>query len=320
LHVLLALRAAAELDSGKYDAAFDDVNLSFRLIESLRPDPMVISQLTRMTMLQAVLQPIWEGVGSHRWTEPQLDYLQRELTAIDFLSDYVRNIGYECADRISLISSLGRGELPPLDYVLMFTVILGGEKEDTIRGTMPAAKSLQLYLRFSPSGWLRQGQIDIGRFYVERILPLVNAKDQRVYAHQFKHLEEESPKVTGSIRNYLVDCPEWTITNCGYHFAWAQTARNEALIACALERYRIRYGKYPDSTEALSPEFIQDIPHDVIDGNPLRYRRTADGQFLLYSIGWDEIDDGGAVDKQTHSWDRTGDWAWSYPLVESKSN
>jgi subtilase family serine protease len=57
------------------------------------------------------------------------------------------------------------------------------------------------------------------------------------------------------------------------------------------------------------------LPHDIINGQPLHYRRTADGQFVLYSIGWNETDDGGVVvlnkgSSSTVDINR-GDWVWS---------
>lgn len=45
--------------------------------------------------------------------------------------------------------------------------------------------------------------------------------------------------------------------------------------------------------DALAPQFIIKLPHDVINGQPLKYRRTDDGSFILYSMGWNEKDDGG---------------------------
>jgi hypothetical protein len=44
---------------------------------------------------------------------------------------------------------------------------------------------------------------------------------------------------------------------------------------------------------------------------------TRDGQFILYSVGWNETDDGGVVvlkKGRTPSIDRKeGDWVWQYP-------
>ena len=68
-----------------------------------------------------------------------------------------------------------------------------------------------------------------------------------------------------------------------------------ARTAIALERYRLAHGEFPESLDALAPQFIAKVPHDVIGGQPLKYRRTADGQFVLYSVGWNETDDGGVV-------------------------
>ncbi|MGI8967322.1 MAG: hypothetical protein ACR2H1_14730, partial [Limisphaerales bacterium] len=81
----------------------------------------------------------------------------------------------------------------------------------------------------------------------------------------------------------------------------------------ALERYRIANGKFPENLAALSPQFLQKIPHDVINGEPLKYRHTDDGQFVLYSIGWNEKDDGGTPGKTLFD-DKQGDWVWRYPV------
>jgi hypothetical protein len=93
-----------------------------------------------------------------------------------------------------------------------------------------------------------------------------------------------------------------------------QTSVDEAQIACALERYRLANGRYPDALAALSPRFISTVPQDIIGGGPLKYHTTGDGQYMLYSIGWDETDEGGTVvmgsDGKTQDIAQ-GDWVWS---------
>jgi hypothetical protein len=91
-----------------------------------------------------------------------------------------------------------------------------------------------------------------------------------------------------------------------------QTLANEAQIACTLERYHFAHGAYPETLGALTPQFIGKIPHDIIGGQPLHYRRTDDGKFLLYSVGWNEKDDGGAPGTLLDV--NHGDWVWQYPL------
>ena len=47
-----------------------------------------------------------------------------------------------------------------------------------------------------------------------------------------------------------------------------------ARVAIALERYRLAHGAYPESLDVLAPQFIAQLPHDIINGQPLHYRRA----------------------------------------------
>ena len=89
-----------------------------------------------------------------------------------------------------------------------------------------------------------------------------------------------------------------------------QTFVSEALIVCALERYRRANGEYPATLARLAPGFLENLPHDIITGETLKYRLTANGQFLLYSVGWNQRDDNGNAEKDK------GDWVW--PVEVSK--
>jgi hypothetical protein len=93
---------------------------------------------------------------------------------------------------------------------------------------------------------------------------------------------------------------------------------NEALVVCALKRYLLAHGQYPETLDGLVPQYVQKLPHDIIGGQPLKYRRTDDGQFVLYSIGWNEKDDGGTVAWTDPKPPRVnldkGDWVWEYPV------
>jgi hypothetical protein len=91
--------------------------------------------------------------------------------------------------------------------------------------------------------------------------------------------------------------------------AAAQVAADQAVIACGLERYRRAHGRFPDGLNVLVPEFISTLPHDVITGEPYKYLPTADGRFVLYSVGWNEADDQGTPGKTLFD-DKDGDWVW----------
>ena len=103
---------------------------------------------------------------------------------------------------------------------------------------------------------------------------------------------------TAGIRHLLISCACCSCPRSDVSlktFAYAQASVDLARMAIALERYRLAHGEYPESLDALAPQFMEKVPHDVIGGRPLHYRRTDDGQFVLYSVGWNETDDGGVV-------------------------
>lgn len=72
-----------------------------------------------------------------------------------------------------------------------------------------------------------------------------------------------------------------------------ESIRRLTITAIALERHRLRHGSYPESLAALVPDVLHEVPVDFQDAKPLRYRREANGEFLLWSVGKNGVDDGG---------------------------
>lgn len=69
---------------------------------------------------------------------------------------------------------------------------------------------------------------------------------------------------------------------------------NVAVMAIAVERYRLKNGRWPASFAELPKDVPTDFQLDPFDGQPLRYRKRHDG-VTVYSIGLDEVDDGGTM-------------------------
>jgi hypothetical protein len=72
-------------------------------------------------------------------------------------------------------------------------------------------------------------------------------------------------------------------------------------VMAALEQYRAEHGEYPADLEALVPGQLKMIPTDLFaDSGPLAYKRIDPAtdpfkrSYLLYSVGLDGIDNGGA--------------------------
>jgi hypothetical protein len=99
---------------------------------------------------------------------------------------------------------------------------------------------------------------------------------------------------------YLMFNWRYSVDSGGKMVLWGRASEAEArrrliVTAIALERFRLQNGNYPQSLNELVPRFLNVPPIDFMDGQPLRYRRTDDGHFILYSVGLDCHDDGGIM-------------------------
>ena len=157
-------------------------------------------------------------------------------------------------------------------------------------------------------------QIAINRFHDER-LPRIDVTGARFHdagtaADAFDAIDRSLPKrLFYSL--YRLTIPAFGIVE--KNFLCAHTNIQLTRVACALERCRMAEGAYPEALAALVPKYIDALPHDVIDGQPLRYRRTDDGRFLFYSVGINGQDDGGATGEKNNARDHL-DWAWRWPV------
>ena len=310
---LLQLRAIAELQNGQSEKAFDDVQLSLRLAEAIRTEPFIITHLVRLAILQIALQPVWEGLAEHRWSDAQLAALDADLANLDFLADYEFTARSEPAFHIRLIDYLEQKRSRYQEFVSLFSN--NNQHDADVLNNFTATAIFYL----APKGWFDQNKIAMVQMRQKWDAPIVDDPQQMVSPKLVLASEAAQSKMTYSPFNFFARL-EGFLDNYAQKVARGQTAVNLARVAIALERYRLAHGEFPESLAALTPQFMEKVPHDIIGGQPLHYRRTSDGQFVLYSVGWNERDDGGVVvltKGNTPSVDiNEGDWVWRYPKAE----
>ncbi|HUE36219.1 MAG TPA: hypothetical protein VMO20_02420, partial [Candidatus Acidoferrum sp.] len=171
-----------------------------------------------------------------------------------------------------------------------------------------------LYL--APKGWFYQNDLAIAK--LDQVwIGVVNDEQQTVSPHAANLARNTVNRAFRHRGPYNVLTRMLVPQLDGYaeRVTFAQNAVNMARTATELERFRLAHAEFPDLLDALTPQFMQQVPHDIINGQPLHYSRTSDGQFVLYSVGWNEVDDGGrVVTSKSGTVDRNrGDWVWRYP-------
>src|SRR5207247_837396 len=132
-----------------------------------------------------------------------------------------------------------------------------------------------LFFRALPRGWFYQNMAAVA--LVERKWDkIIDGTNNLVMSHQADDASREAKKSLSpsSPYTFLASAAIPSRTRATRTLARNQTAVNEALIACALERYRLAHHEYPETLSLLVPTFIEQLPHDLIGGQPLKYHRT----------------------------------------------
>ena len=299
---LLSQRAQCYLLLGQPEAAWHELALvrdMCRLLEGIPPRKatMLVEVMIDVAITGLYTQVIEDGLRLQVWREPELAAMQKHLQDVNLLPLLQQAMNAERA------GVCRRFEItPPAEFYKWF----GPD------GTKPRLWEIlknpeYLFIRFMPRGWVYRNmcavalreQLIIGSFDLPRkqVLPRkaddINNQITAARSHFTPY-------------NYLAAVAVPNCARSAQTLARNQTRVNEAYLACGLERYRLAHGQYPETLDALVPQFAAKLSHDIIGGQPLKYHRTADGRFVLYSVGWNEKDDGGVAGKTVTE----GDWVW----------
>ena len=76
-----------------------------------------------------------------------------------------------------------------------------------------------------------------------------------------------------------------------YNVIRAELKHRVAYLYLAIALYRLDHGQLPPTLDALVPDYIDAVPNDPYDGEPIRYDAE---RAILYSVGEDFIDQGGS--------------------------
>lgn len=266
--------------------------LEFR--PSGKPMPLVTAMIN-VAVVGLYAETIEDGLRLNVWSDSQLAALQRQLKEIN-LRPYVEgSLPFERAMVIHLAETTPRKDLGKL--------LWPGSGEDTNFWRRQVTRWLP---RLVPQGWIDQNLVVFANLE-QKIIGAWPKEGDEIVPHQIAPASEAVAAISHNSPFNMVS----TVATPNFIRAATVSTHNQTLalqaqIVCALERYHLAHGEYPPTLEALTPQYIEKIPRDLIGGQPPHYHRTDDGKFVLYSIGWTEKDHGGKSASQV--WE--GDWVW----------
>ncbi len=132
---------------------------------------------------------------------------------------------------------------------------------------------------------------------IEFLQKTMSTPTDRIRFYPLKYFEPNMKSPGGDPKSLLV------VVEC------ARMQCDSTLVALSLTLYHRRHGSWPTRLEQLCPELLPAVPVDRFDGKPMKYVLTGDKP-IVYSVGRNRIDEGGASSPETGlGWEcRDGDW------------
>jgi hypothetical protein len=296
---VLAYEERLALMNGDPALALDDLKVAWKIDSGLRKEPMLISGLVASAVQAIQLAVVNEGLAKHVWNDQQLTDLDNDLGKADYLTYTQFVMGGETAFFLVQDSDyfkVHRGKFPDL-------------------ALDPSSSMRQLIFLLAPNGWFDQYKADGARFQILGTVQMVAPATRRVFPERETAVNRlvTDNNETSYWRDFVLHTQSPVLQSVK-NFAFAQAQADEARIACRLERYRLAHGQYPNKLDVLIPAYGTDLPRDIMNGEPYHYRLNPDGTYVLYSVAWNQTDDGGDVGSRHYTYTDSPDWVWAnYP-------
>ncbi len=288
---LLRLHASYKAAIGEPGEAVRSIEAAWRLANSVKKEPILISQLVRIASQAITYECLERVLNQVTLTRPQLKRLSQDLKDHSVQTGLKRSlIGERCF-------GLAIFESPP--------------------GQTPLFKSKQ-------HKWLQRVRIGFRRFtgahsrdklfYLETITKTINAFDVP-FPKRLKEAESIPERMGGNkggneppgwlgrlLRNFGIPPKKWQanlsdllLPSLGNQFgrqARILAKSRLAKTALAIEQFRSDQGHLPKRLDRLVPDYQTSIPNDPFVGKPIHYRIESNG-YRLYSVGPNRQDDQG---------------------------
>jgi hypothetical protein len=298
----MSAHAKACLLLGRPGAAMSDLAILARLMTYLRESSSSLwSAMIVAAIAGLYVDVVADGMSEGLWQEPQWIEIQQQLGGFELLKD------------VTQASRFGERAVSNVFFETLSKAGVAAFLDREFWAGMLDRPSLSFYL-FVPRGWFYQNQL-LNSHLTQQFLDAVDVKGQLIDPAKVgaaTHTRDQAfERMTPY--NVLANVMSPNYIKVFQNLAAQQTQINLARVACALERHRKANGGYPDSLAVLAPAFIDIVPHDIVNGQPLKYRRTEEGRYLLYSVAWNCKDDGGRSAGPNLSSRDSADWTWPAP-------
>jgi hypothetical protein len=292
----LGVATLADLHDGRFDEAWTNLLATTRTLTAWRAEPTAWDQNARFRLMEMLFAVNWQALQSN-WSDEQLAILENEWRTSSFFEPLPQMIEYDGA---CVADTVQRMLYEPTDAPYTLREVIESPKlipvfvDDRLRsflfrwrGSYDDQSDALFYFR--------DRRVEVSRALEKQTFAEMLPMPGMTNAPSFKSRHRSWTPSLVNLERFSIQTKQSIFVTLGSigRAAESEIRRRILLTVLALERHRLRQGQYPQSLDEI------DVPNnasiDFVDGKPLRYQRTKDGHFFLYSIGLDCVDDGGVT-------------------------
>lgn len=278
---LLQLRAQAFMAIGDSARATQDILLILRMSEALSKEPMLMSLLVRQHCVWAAGAAFLDCTREGAWTAEDLEKLQRAFANTLLTDDIVTCL---------------RGERGNLNQWMRDAPSVEARDKFVARAKAFGVDEAQAKLIQAYS--LDQLRADQAFFSqsVQNVIDALKARDiNRVVRADTSAGASAKPPLFASL--FLAP-----LRGQASRAINIENQAQLAIVAVALERYRLDHRDYPPSLAALVPAYLKEVPVDLVAGRTVEYRPQSSRGYILACV---------AMPKVANEWRPPGgQWLW----------
>jgi hypothetical protein len=317
---LIALREGKPAIAAKYIAAM------LGLARGLEEEPLVISQLVRLAMIQIAMATTWETLQSPNVSEESLAELQAEWSNLDFLKPALGSLVMERALTGEIIERMRNSSASFRRVASGFNGRSGPTAWLTDFGQMSIFKAKETMWRAS---WSYPDELHSLQGLQVLIEGLRDMETNQAYGPVLQKVDNRLVGLGYDVTSPREDAMIFDMGNIKLKDLFSsgilsvrpvlrkvmaqESARRLVLTALALQRYHLAHGDYPAELASLGASLRPEARTDPMNGKPLVYRRNEDKHFTLYAVGENGVDDGGDgghAEGREHGWQKGRDLIW----------
>ena len=271
----LSLDIACRLRKEQWTEAHQALTAQLNLVRATTEAPGAISQAFKQALGVIAFQSTWDAWQGEGWNDAQWRTLQAQWAEMDFIGSMT--LAAE-VDRRSGLIEFARCRREPSHFVTctQSTNRFGNAMRTRAWAWLWSWEDERAFLGRTQALLEVARSADTGNDLLTRVSGVQSGHEKADLRHALSHA--------------LLRWPQRAFERA----STVEAIAGLAVAGIALKRYALQHeGDYPAALETLVPVYLESLPTDWMDGLPLRYKRTAENTFLLYSVGVNGVDDGG---------------------------